>query len=1080
MSLNKNKIIFSALILMIALILCPVLFAAAEEPSVQASQMVQVGVPVEETPELFLTRSMPTRGEGKIAVFLIDFPDYKNNNSMATREYYDKLYFGDGEGTNWEDMTVAGFYREQSYGKLNISGQVFDWYTAKHERSYYDDRKAELVMEAAEYYRAQGVDFSQFDGDGDGVIDAIAYHFAGAYDTSPNQPWYSGLCYGGGINGFGKIGELKFTTMVQVGEDAREGSSELISTVCHELGHTLGMPDLYSDVLAGGFDDLMCLSTPTINPYTKILLGWIDTVLVVTGNMDNIRLDADTGKNPGDVVIVTDKYNGFFDEFYVVSYRNDGNPSGVIVWHVDARLNESKTAFLHNNFNYDPRPDTDKWHGTDPADVSKYPFIEQVYSDLECDCWINTPSHVNQTVFGEDSVLAPDQLPSSDTHDGKYTGIRMDNFKEDKELYATFDVSFVKDTSAPVVITKDGDLGFKKTIKLHFNENVYAGEGWDKLLVTDMDGKAIATNVKLSNYPHNELEITFETEDYRNGYKIVFPENCLCDSSGNGLKAETLTVSGERLFFPSKTHQLPNPGFNRNNAEAFFFQKNDSLVVITTLWENNNGDAKLEVMRLDYNGNVQKQVIVDNPFKDCWIGGIFEVGEDSYVVLCSSDFTNKLFCIDSDGNIKWINDSCMGSEWDFLFGESFEKKDGLVMVAWNKITSDRKIVHVNADTGVIEDAIVEVDGKTVNAYEVIGDQFYDLGDGRLIVKRSSSTIGDEVYHELDIVDLETYALKNSVTFVSRDGDDAWIQGAHANKDGTIVLIVSQNDGISKMFLLDVGFNTVKSVSLDSEVLVSAKSSRRELHFFSDGGFVVVHKTETISHDNHAYRIRRYDRYLNFLWELDLEANFVYYFHSPDGEMMAYRSMWGPERECYIDSYGSEDRFEIEHVHKLSYTKEVPATCRTEGMMKYWYCTDCGCYYYDEGVTWVLDPQSLRIPLGDHSIITIPATDPTCAKTGWTEETKCSSCGAVFIASASVPKSEEHTYETWTVVKEATRTTEGEERSVCSLCGKEEIRTIAKLEKSNEILWIVLITFGAASVVLIVCLSVRKYKKHNNI
>ena len=349
MLLNKNKIIFGALILIISLIICPVIFAAAEDSSADASQMVQVGIPVEETPELFLTRSMPTRGDGKIAVFLIDFPDYRNNNPVATREYYENLYFGGAEGANWKDMTVDGFYRSQSYGKLNISGQVFDWYTAKHERSYYDDRKAELVMEAAEYYCAQGVDFSQFDGDGDGVIDAIAYHFAGAADPVSNQPWYSGLCYGGGINGFGKIGELKFTTMVQVSEDAREGSTDLINTVCHELGHTLGMPDLYSEVLSDGFDDLMCLNTPNINPYTKILLGWIDTVRLVTGDTDNIRLYSDMGKAPGDVVIVTDKYNGFFDEFYVVSYRNDGNSSSVTVWHVDARLNESKTAFLYNN-----------------------------------------------------------------------------------------------------------------------------------------------------------------------------------------------------------------------------------------------------------------------------------------------------------------------------------------------------------------------------------------------------------------------------------------------------------------------------------------------------------------------------------------------------------------------------------------------------------------------------------------------------------------------------------------------------------------------------------------------------------
>lgn len=154
-----------------------------------SAQELDVGIPVEEYPELFFGRTMPTHGEGKIAVFLIQFPDYKNENPDATAAYYNQLYFsaepldGTKESNPWYG-SVTTFYREQSMDKLNLSGQVFDWYTAKHERSHYDSTsgKKELVMEAVAYYEGKGVDFAQFDGDKNGEIDAVIYHFAGPAD----------------------------------------------------------------------------------------------------------------------------------------------------------------------------------------------------------------------------------------------------------------------------------------------------------------------------------------------------------------------------------------------------------------------------------------------------------------------------------------------------------------------------------------------------------------------------------------------------------------------------------------------------------------------------------------------------------------------------------------------------------------------------------------------------------------------------------------------------------------------------------------------------------------------------------
>ena len=239
-----KRITFGVIVIMLILAIFQTSAFGAEKP-----QTVSVGIPVEEHPELFVGRSMPTHGDAGLAVFLIEFPDYKNEDPAMSLEYYNEIYFGKGNiDSGWGKGTVASFFEEESYGKLNVSGKVFGWYTAKHERSYYDNKKAELIIEAAEYYRAKGEDFSRFDCDGDGIIDALTYHFAGPASDNRDDPWYGGVNYGSGKDtGFGKIGDLKLTKIAQIESADDPQSNFIVRVICHELMHSLGMHDLYTE-----------------------------------------------------------------------------------------------------------------------------------------------------------------------------------------------------------------------------------------------------------------------------------------------------------------------------------------------------------------------------------------------------------------------------------------------------------------------------------------------------------------------------------------------------------------------------------------------------------------------------------------------------------------------------------------------------------------------------------------------------------------------------------------------------------------------------------------------------------------
>lgn len=953
-----------------------------------ASQVVKVGTPVLERPELFLHRSMPVEGEGKVAVFLIDFPDERNNNPVATVEYYDGVYFSGTTETNW-GMTVADYYREQSFGKLNLSGRVFDWYTARHEKSYYDDRKPELVMEAAEYYASQGVDFSEFDGDGDGIIDAVAYHFAGEYSTVQGDSWYYGVEYGAS-GSFGSVSGVGISNFVQIYENASNGFNKLIEVICHELMHCLGMHDLYNTTNIGidCTTDLMSSNDYVINPYTKILLGWIDTVTVVDDPTKGVRLGL--CEDTGDVAIVTDDFSGFFDEFYLVAYRRYSDTTlTAVIWHIDARTVESGTAFKYNNLSYLPRPDRGAAH-QDHSSNSTYLFIEELSADPAFDFVLNRRYSLEQTAFVEDSVLGPNSMPSSDGHDGNYTGIRIDNFVEHNDQYLTFDVSFVTDTAAPVVSTKEDELEFKETVKLHFNEYIYPGSASKDIKVTDLEGKELDASIVFVHYPRNEIEITFKDSSYENGYKIVLPKGCVKDSSGNDFAGATLTASKEGYLFPASTVQLPGTGdyLRRNDGlGVFFFNNADHLTVITPLWENHVSEAKLEIMRLDYDGNVLSQKIIDNPFVQSTINTVLQTGNGDYIAFYvpkDSFWISCLLCFDAEGNVKWARND-YGTDINFAPYRSS-----------NMTSGDGLIVNLQVRYPSFRQRPVYIDPANGNITELEGGLFasgftYQFPNGDRLMQ--FTPWGEETASTFQLLatnGIDTTAIKAGTSI---EGNLEVLQ-LSPNSDGTFLLNYLL-DGFAHVTLFDAELNALKTVTLSP-----ISTGGNELNFIRDDGFCEALRVYAEGHANSQYHVRRYDRYLNLLWETDVIANFVYYFKSPSGEVLAYRSMYEPERECYIDSYGSEDAFKTVHVHTLIRRAAVSATCNTEGIKEHWYCSECGVLFLDKNGSAVADADALRLPL-----------------------------------------SEDHDFGQWVRKRNPTYYTSGEEVRSCKTCGLEERRTV---------------------------------------
>ena len=319
----------------------------------------------------FWQGGMPSTGTVRIPVFLVDFPDYPHNPDLTPQRIYDK-YFGNGIPETSEHpisyVSISRYFTNSSYGKLNIQGDVYGWYTSSRNRSSIDyDRKEDraLLQEVLNYHAGQGVDFSQYDSDGDGFLDALYVNWTGPDSGFPWQQ-YSPIWGESRITAGGKIVNKLSWSWVSSWSDSdnRNSGSLSLNPDVHETGHLLGLPDLYHysygmgpsggvgmiDLMDGGYG-------ADINCFFKFLLGWITPSIVSQGHSSYLKFRPAGNSPDAAIVMPAADLNNPFSEFFMVEYRkkNTGNDTswhlgdGLAVWHVDGTLSDDGQTFKYNN-----------------------------------------------------------------------------------------------------------------------------------------------------------------------------------------------------------------------------------------------------------------------------------------------------------------------------------------------------------------------------------------------------------------------------------------------------------------------------------------------------------------------------------------------------------------------------------------------------------------------------------------------------------------------------------------------------------------------------------------------------------
>jgi M6 family metalloprotease-like protein len=302
------------------------------------------------------------KGTMRNLVILVNFTDTTISN---TPQEFDDLFNQAGYAIDGAVGSVRDYYLEVSYGALTIESTVVEPVTLDHTYAYYGQNDAwgedllpsSMVRDAVVKLKGRGFDFSQMDGDGDGYVDGLTVVHAGQGEeegTDANGIWSHKGRLGNPMTYDGVI----LSAYCSVPASRAGGGIIRIGTICHELGHILGLPDLYDTtykskgvgdfcLMGGGSwngDAGACPAHPSA--WCKIALHWVQpTVIATAGHYSLSRVETTPQ---------ICRLQGAFaaNEYFLIENRQGtgfdaqlpGTNHGILIWHVDANQPDNDDA----------------------------------------------------------------------------------------------------------------------------------------------------------------------------------------------------------------------------------------------------------------------------------------------------------------------------------------------------------------------------------------------------------------------------------------------------------------------------------------------------------------------------------------------------------------------------------------------------------------------------------------------------------------------------------------------------------------------------------------------------------------
>mmetsp|Transcript_22931 Transcript_22931/g.28815 ORF Transcript_22931/g.28815 Transcript_22931/m.28815 type:complete len:723 (+) Transcript_22931:67-2235(+) len=373
-----------------------------------------------------------TTGSLKNLVIPVMFNDHQDRDLPSKEDIAVLWNAPNGHPTYYDstNMSIRDFYLENSYGLLDINSTVLDWVLVSENEAYYGAGESggatqlmELLNEVLDYVDDL-VDFSEFDENGDGYIDAIAFVHSG-YGAEYGGTDVDGQDYEDRI--WSHKWSLINTTIwwydpfvsdesvmvlnyhMETILDGVSGSQ--ISTIAvgaHETGHFLGLPDLYdTDYSSSGISSWGIMANswgwsytgeipPSFSAWSKYRLGWLNPINITESGSYSLG-DIQTTDS---AFMISAPYPG--KEYLLIEYRaelgwdREQGEEGLLIWHIDDSIDGNSNEGYYGQANWpengnhyqvallqaDGSFDLEQGYGADSADIFASGTGEMVYDSV--------------------------------------------------------------------------------------------------------------------------------------------------------------------------------------------------------------------------------------------------------------------------------------------------------------------------------------------------------------------------------------------------------------------------------------------------------------------------------------------------------------------------------------------------------------------------------------------------------------------------------------------------------------------------------------------------------------------------
>ncbi len=303
---------------------------------------------------------MTSVGEASFPVFMVEFQDVKYSDRMVSQEELDRWIFS-GEGS------VSDYYAVSSHGRMKMEGDIY-FYTAQKDIADYEDEEAleGLILEILEYYDDE-IDFSQYDRNGDLVMDSLVISVPSGGDVDfwwgATHYWY--------YNWGHQIDGIYMMNYVVCDEQPYPNEKRYYqATLEHELGHCMGLPDYYKYSYEGidfeGMNGIagkerMDDSEGDFCQFSKLQLGWLkwEQVQIMPGDADRATFYLPPVKDGGCLLIFPKgERQDFQGEYFLVEYNTPEGlqaglfrEGGVRILHVQAEIMKDEAGYYWYKYN---------------------------------------------------------------------------------------------------------------------------------------------------------------------------------------------------------------------------------------------------------------------------------------------------------------------------------------------------------------------------------------------------------------------------------------------------------------------------------------------------------------------------------------------------------------------------------------------------------------------------------------------------------------------------------------------------------------------------------------------------------